>query len=361
MHERLWVRVAVSFLLFLAAGTAGLLLVLNAAFQRQSHTDFVALANANADFVRVSHIPRTERLAGLLSQVLGMEVRFERVAAMDGRHEAVAVNIEPGAELTLIRERPTLRTLVLRPLTLGTLAAFWGLCFALAWAVVRPYLKAQRLALLGQMATALAHEIQNPVAAIRLHGQLLERTQQGEAQGRGGLEARPTMSAAALIVDEATKIEGLVNQWMFLARPDPPRKAAVAVADLLEQSVRLLAPAAEHGRVRLVVDAARDLLVQADARRLGQVFHNIILNAIQAMPTGGTLTILARDHTISFLDTGPGFSPTALRRWAEMLYSEKEGGMGIGLSVAQEIIRAHGGRLTVGNRPEGGAWVSVEL
>lgn len=79
------------------------------------------------------------------------------------------------------------------------------------------------------------------------------------------------------------------------------------------------------------------------------------------MPTGGWFTITARDHTISFADTGPGFSQAALTRWAEMMYSEKEGGMGIGLSVAQEVIRAHGGRLTVANRPEGGALVRIEL
>jgi signal transduction histidine kinase len=101
--------------------------------------------------------------------------------------------------------------------------------------------------------------------------------------------------------------------------------------------------------------------VQADSRRLGQVFHNIILNAIQAMANGGTLTITARDRTINFADSGPGFSPTALTRWGEMMFSEKEGGMGIGLSVAREIIRAHGGCLTVANRPEGGALVRMEL
>jgi signal transduction histidine kinase len=104
-----------------------------------------------------------------------------------------------------------------------------------------------------------------------------------------------------------------------------------------------------------------DRQLQADARRLGQVFHNIILNAIQAMPTGGTLRITSENGALCFADTGPGFSPEALHRWAEMLYSEKEGGMGIGLSVAKEIIRAHNGRLKVANLPEGGAIVRIEL
>lgn len=346
MHERLWLRIAVSFLLFVVAGTVGLIVLLNSAFQRLSSSEFTTLAKANADFIRVTGLPPTDRLAGYLSQMLGAEVRFERVIAPDDRHEAVTAEIEPGLDLTLIREKPTLGAILLRPTTLVALAAFWALWFALAWAVVRPYLKAQRLALLGQMATALAHEVKNPVAAIRLHGQLLEQTHP---------------DAAAVIVDEATTIEGLVNQWMFLARPDPPRKANISLAELLHHIVRLLTPAAEHARVRVVVDAPGEQRLDADARRLGQAFRNIILNAIQAMPSGGCLTITARERNVTFADTGPGFSATALTRWAEMLYSEKEGGMGIGLSVAREIVHAHGGRLTVGNRPEGGALVRIEL
>ncbi|HUD45294.1 MAG TPA: ATP-binding protein [Candidatus Baltobacteraceae bacterium] len=346
MRERLWVQIAASFLLFVVVGTVGLIFLLDTAYQRLSYGEFVALARANADFIHSEHLACTERLAVDLSQMLGVEVRFGRVETPDKAHEAVTIPIDADEDLTLIRERPTLRELVLRPITLAALTAFWALWFALAWAVVRPYLRAQRLALLGGVATSLAHEIRNPIAAIRLHAQLLQK-----AQPEG----------AGIIVDEATRIEDLVNQWMFLARPEPPRKSTVLMADLLNQSVRLAAPAAEHAGVKIVLDADRDQRLDADPRRLSQVFHNIIFNAIQAMPDGGNLTITARNGAISFADTGPGFSPTALTRWAEMLYSEKEGGMGIGLNVAQRIVRAHGGRLSVANQPAGGAVVRIEL
>jgi signal transduction histidine kinase len=306
----------------------------------------VALARANADFIRSEHLARTERLAFDLSQILGVEVRFDRLDAPDKSHEAVTIPIEPGADLTLLRARPTLRELLLRPITVAALAAFWGLWFALAWAVVRPYLRAQRFALLGGVATCMAHQIRNPIAAIRLHAQLLQK-----AQPEG----------AGIIVNEAARIEDLVNQWMFLARPEPPRKSDVVLAALLKQSVQLAAPAAEHAGVEMVLDADWDQRLEADARRLSQVFHNIIFNAIQAMPNGGKLAITARDGVITFVDTGPGFSPAALARWAEMLFSEKEGGMGIGLNVAEQIVRAHGGRLSVSNQPAGGAVVRIEL
>jgi signal transduction histidine kinase len=370
MYRRHWIRIVGPLLLFAAVGTVGMALLLNAAFQRLSHSEFVALAEANADFIRDNvevgdkepvqglaakanpdflrdaHSVQAKFLTGHLSQLRGVEVHFQRLGAPDARHEAVTVPINSGAELTLIRERPRLHDVLLQPISLGALTAFWALWFALAWAVTLPSLDAQRLGLLGSIATSLAHEIRNPIAAIRLHGQLLERTE--------------TVSAG-LIVHEAAKIEDMLNQWMFLARPEPPRKTEIALVELIVQTVRVLEPAADHAKVHFAVTASPYRRVQADTHRLGQVFHNIILNAIQAMPKGGTLTITVSEKDISFADTGSGFSPMALRRGAEMLYSEKEGGMGLGLSVARDIVRAHGGRLTLGNRPEGGAIVRIEI
>ncbi len=347
-----------------------MVLLLNSAFQRLSHYEFVALADADADYIRDSieamhggdaaggsaganndflhdaRFAQSKFLADHLSQLVGVEVRFQRTAAPDARHEAVTVPINSGAELTLIRERPRLRDVLLQPICLGALTAFWTLWLVLVWAVTLPYLNAQRFGLLGSIATSLAHEIRNPIAAIRLHGQLLE---QSEPVGAG------------LIVYEAAKIEGMLNQWMFLARPEPPRKTEIVLAELIMKTVRVLKPAADHARVHIAVTASPYRCAQADIHRLGQVFHNIILNAIQAMPEGGTLAITVSDEDILFTDTGPGFSPTALRRAANTLYSEKEGGMGLGLNVARKIIRAHDGQLVIGNRAEGGAIVRVIL
>jgi signal transduction histidine kinase len=370
MHKRHWIRVAGPLLLFAAVGTVGMVLLLNAAFQDLSHSEFVALAEANADYIRDNikvedeeggkgpsakangdfmrdvHFVQDRFLAGHLSQLRGVEVQFQRMAAPDAGHEAVTVPINSGADLTLIRKHPPLHDVLLQPISLGALTAFWALWIALAWAVTLPYLDAQRLGLLGSIATSLAHEIRNPIAAIRLHGQLLE---QAEPVGAG------------LIVHEAAKIEDMLNQWMFLARPDPPRKTDIALVELIEQTVRVLEPAADHAKVHIAVAASAPRRVQADIHRLAQVFHNIILNAIQAMPKGGTLSITVSVNDISFADTGSGFSPAALRRGAEMLYSEKEGGIGLGLSVARNIVCAHGGRLIFGNRSEGGALVRIEI
>jgi signal transduction histidine kinase len=368
MHRRHWIRIFGPLLLFAFAGTIGIILLLNAALQRQSRYEFRALAEINADYIRDSieakvqagtekspdaagflreaRVIQTEFCAGHSNQFVGVQAQFQPVTAPDPNQEVVTVPINSAANLTLIRARPGMRHVLLQPISLGALTAFWALWFALTWAVMWPSLDAQRFGLLGSIAASLAHEIRNPVAAIRLHGQLLE---QAEPVGAG------------LIIYEAAKIEDMVNQWMFLARPQPPRKTEIVLTELIAKTVRALRPAAEYAKVRIDVTASACRRVRADMHRLGQVFHNIILNAIQAMPTGGTLSIAVSDSDICFADTGPGFSPMALRRAANTLYSEKEGGMGLGLNVAKKIVRAHDGQLIIANRPEGGAVVRVML
>jgi len=202
------------------------------------------------------------------------------------------------------------------------------------------------------MTAALAHEIQNPVAAIKMHAQL------AAAQGGG-------MGSAEIIAGEAARIESLVNQWMFLSKPEPPSVAEIQVAVLLREALAVHSAQMEHAAVRFELNAGEELKVQGDRRRLMQVFSNIIVNAIQAMARGGVLSVKAvREEgavKLEFCDAGPGFSAEALRRFSEMFYSGKEGGMGIGLSVADEIIKAHHGKLRVQNQTEGGACVIITL
>lgn len=210
----------------------------------------------------------------------------------------------------------------------------------------------EKLAVLGRMTAALAHEVQNPVAAIRMHAQLL----------RGGGHDEE----AVTIEQEAIRIEELLNQWLFLTRPEPPALGDLDLAAQLHTLVTAQRPRAEHAAVRIDLQVPPALPVRGDGKRLQHVFRNLIDNAIQAMPSGGVLTIAANARAdgrvqLTFADRGRGFSPKALQHFTEFFFSEKEGGMGIGLSVAAEILKAHGGSLSAANRPDGGAVVTVLL
>ena len=327
-----------------------------------------------------------------------------------GGFEAIAVPLENNVSLILVREVEPAWSFLLRSETLFLLALFWVFSVALAWMVARGFVRplrllaerlphiesdpdaalpgaerkdeigqvaraylaaraqlaaertrreqAERLAILGRMATGLAHEIHNPLAAIRMHAQLIESAHNGDL-------ASTARESLPVLLGETTKIEGLVQQWMFLARPQPPQTAPADFGEIVADVVRALTPQAEHAAVKLVNEMPAGLRSRVDARRLGQAIGNIILNGIQAMSTGGTVTIRGERSgsriRLIFRDTGRGFTPEGLTHYSDLFFSTKEGGMGIGLSVTNEIVRAHDGSLAVANAPEGGAIVTLQL
>jgi signal transduction histidine kinase len=290
-----------------------------------------------------------------LLQALPARLEPRQVA---GRFEVIAAPLEEGSKLVLVRPaKPALEFLWRRD-TLAVLGAFCLLSIALAGVVSRGVLRSERLALLGRLATGLAHEIHNPLSTIRLHSQLLESAAPDDLP-------EAVRQSAPILVDETGRIEALVNQWMFLARPEPPRTRSLSLAEVAQRVAKNYAALAQHAHVDLAVQIPAALQVEADERRLAQALSNLILNAIQAMPRGGRLGLTAKAERygvrLTITDTGPGFSAAALTRWRDLFFSEKEGGMGVGLSVVAEIVEAHGGRVEIANELGGGASVRIDL
>jgi signal transduction histidine kinase len=416
-------RIGLPFAACVFAGSVALVLLMGWQFERNESAHFEELASTNAEFLGERY-PASEDMARDLESVLGMRVFFRRGDRFISNHpevpegllglpadkcihrlgssEAIAAPMGTGNQLILVRPAASLWREVWRPPTFAVLGTFWLLALLVGWLVAQGLVqplrnlaarlpeierkgplelpeagradeigdvarsfvrtraalqeareeneRKEKLAVLGRMTAALAHEIQNPVAAIKMHAQLWRPEANGTAQ---------------VIEGETERIEGLLNQWLFLSRPEPPVAAPVDAAAVLAQVAEAHRAQLEHAQVQLALQAPGPLWLQGDARRLAQVFRNLLVNAVQAMPRGGTLQVTAREGAgavqVQFLDGGRGFSPQALLRLGEFFYSEREGGMGIGLSVATEIVKAHGGSLTAGNRPEGGACVTVTL
>ena len=214
--------------------------------------------------------------------------------------------------------------------------------------------QSERLATLGRIATSLAHEIRNPAAAIRMHADLIEP--RVEAEGSESIN---------LIREEVERITDLVNQWLFVARAQPPERRPHDLVEMLEDVGRRQKPALTHAATHLEINAPQPALVDCDKLRIEQVLRNLIVNASQAMPAGGPiiagLKLAAGEARLTIQDSGSGFSSEALARFGEPFFSEREGGMGIGLTLAREVIQAHDGAIEASNHPGGGALVSVTL
>lgn len=344
-----------------------------------------------------------------LAQALAANPPRDAVLPLAGGRQAVVLALDAAHEMIFVQPAAAPTLSLFHPATRNALLAFWLLSGLLGWFIARQVVRpvgrltgglkgffdspaqvpaesarrdeigllaraltqardellaerqkreqSEKLALLGRVATGLAHEIKNPLASIQLHAELMQPE---------GLDAESAQSLRH-IQAEVKVIEGLVNQWLYLARPAPPRRVPVALEDLLRETLAALRPQADHAGATLEfrVQGGSPAVFFGDRPRLQQALRNVVLNGLQAMPGGGVLHVQlnqgAAEAELVFHDSGPGFSPEALARGSELFFSEKEGGMGVGLNVVHEIICAHGGQLMLKNGPEGGAVVRMVL
>jgi two-component system, NtrC family, sensor histidine kinase HydH len=225
-----------------------------------------------------------------------------------------------------------------------------------------------RLAAIGEMSAGLAHEIRNPLAAIKGAIQVLD-PQKLPPEDREFLE---------IVFEEVNRLNGVVSQFLDYSRPLKPALAPAEVNDLLGRTFRLLGPAVPPG-IELSVTLAEDVpRVLCDAEQLKQVFINLAQNAFQAMPRGGRLevsTAVSRDDLafwregarrpdtveIRFHDSGPGVPEEARERIFVPFYTTKEKGTGLGLAICQRIIKAHQGALQIRSPPGEGAEFIISL
>jgi signal transduction histidine kinase len=217
----------------------------------------------------------------------------------------------------------------------------------------------ERLAALGDVAAAFAHEVRNPLNAVSMGLQRL----------RAEFAPEPAADYARfvdLMQGEVRRLNAIVEQFIALARPLPLKPVAVDVADLLHALAALVEGQAREAGVGLRVEVPADPpTVTADRDHLQQVLLNLALNAVQAMRGGGRLTLAAeraRDRVVlSVSDTGPGIAPDVLPRIFDPYFTTKPGGLGLGLTIARRIVEAHGGTLEAGPAPGGGARFRVVL
>jgi signal transduction histidine kinase len=217
--------------------------------------------------------------------------------------------------------------------------------------------RAERLSVLGEIAAGLAHEIRNPLAGMKGALEIVS----------GRVSAgTPEAEFAEIAAREARRLEGLVQEFLDYARPRPPRLQPGELPRVLHRALSLLGPEAEAARVTLAtaVDDAADG-PSVDPEQFQQVVVNVLLNAIQASPRGGRVSVrYRRDEdrgVIEVTDQGPGVPPEAAARLFEPFFTTKERGSGLGLAISQRIVSAHGGEIRLEPAPGGGTRVEIGL
>ena len=221
-------------------------------------------------------------------------------------------------------------------------------------------LRTERLSALGNVAATVAHEVRNPLNAISMGLQRLK------------LEFQPTEDRhqysrlTELMLGESRRINSIVEQFLALARPVELKTESLPLQEVLKELAALEERHARQSNVRIEIIAASDLpALKADPSHLTQVLLNLMVNGIQAMPQGGTLTLEAKRSNgnilIAVTDTGTGIAPEHEGRIFDPYFTTKVQGTGLVLAISRRLIEAHGGTIKVANQASGGSRFEISL
>ncbi len=216
-------------------------------------------------------------------------------------------------------------------------------------------LRKERLTVLGQLAGGLAHQIRNPLAAMQTATAVLRRR-------LGEHTDEDVHQALTVIREEVWEANRIITDLIDYARVKPPSRSDVSVERLLAAALEATSP---PPRVILEWDVAPGLVVRVDERQTRDALGNVVRNAFEAMPQGGTLMISAVAEgecaLISLEDTGPGLTRDSMQRLFEPLVTSKPLGLGLGLSTARALVENQGGTIRCATQQGKGARFDVRL
>ncbi|MBI1283906.1 MAG: two-component sensor histidine kinase [Thiobacillus sp.] len=217
--------------------------------------------------------------------------------------------------------------------------------------------RASKLAVVGEMSAVIAHEVRTPLGILRSSAQMLQRESGISEEGR---------ELVGFIESETERLNRLVSAMLDTARPRAPAYSGVDMHKLIGNSIAMLG--AQAGKKQVVVTAslrAARPLIECDEEQITQVLLNLLMNGLQILDHGGRIEITTRDDdrylTIEIADDGPGIDPTERTRVFEAFFFKREGGIGLGLAIVQQIVNSHGGEIEAAESGLGGALFRIRL
>ena len=221
--------------------------------------------------------------------------------------------------------------------------------------------QSEKMAAVGEMAAGIAHEFRNPLAAISGSAQLLEQRLQNQP---------PQQQLLRIIIRECDRLESAVKNFLLFSRPARPKQEWLQLEELLDECVALLDNTPIWSREhRLQSKIPPELKVWADYDQLKQVFLNLLSNACQAMPAGGTVHCTASPVqlggksllNIQLQDSGPGIPSEVRSKVFDPYFTTRQEGTGLGLAIVHQIISGHGGTIAIESSSSRGATFTIQL
>jgi signal transduction histidine kinase len=220
-----------------------------------------------------------------------------------------------------------------------------------------------RLSAMGELASTVAHEIRNPLNAIAMSAQRLKKECLDLASAWPG-EAGEARELVDVIQHEAQRINGKVQQFLEFARPPELNRVVLDAAPWLSGIVSAVRPLAESRHIELSAETDGGSVL-LDPEQMRQAVDNVLLNAIEATPEGGRVSVralaAAREWMLEVRDSGAGIDPADQPKIFDLYFTTKRGGTGVGLAVTQQIVAAHGGTIEVDSVPGRGTTLRIRV
>jgi signal transduction histidine kinase len=217
--------------------------------------------------------------------------------------------------------------------------------------------RVERMSAMGEMAAGISHEIRNPLGIIRSSAELLKKKV---------AKFDPANALPDIIVEEASRLNGIITDFINFARPRSPKLSPCRLDDVIEKTLTFLAAQIEERGYRIEKAYQNPLPeIMADGPLLHQSLLNLFINAMQAMPDGGRIGVSLRAEgghaRIEIEDAGQGIPADLLDKIWDPFFTTKDKGTGLGLGIVKNIVEAHGGSIRIANREPRGARVMIDL
>lgn len=220
--------------------------------------------------------------------------------------------------------------------------------------------QSQRLATLGKMVASVSHEIKNPLGIVRSTADILGKRLKTVAPGNEHL--------AEIIVDETSRLDGIVREFLDFARPQEPMMALASVNDILSKIITFMEPELEQHKIKLETSLDQKMpKISLDQGLIHRACLNILVNSVQVMPEGGKLTVETRYEKAAEMarlvvrDSGEGMSQEKLEHIFTPFYTDKNRGTGLGLAIVKNIVDSHHGTISVESKEGEGTAFTISL
>ncbi len=217
--------------------------------------------------------------------------------------------------------------------------------------------RASKLAVVGEMSSVIAHEVRTPLGILRSSAQILQRETAISDEGR---------ELVGFIESETERLNRLVSAMLDTARPRAPSFGPADMHELIRKSVSLLAAQASNNEILVSTQLhASNAVVECDEEQMTQVLLNLLMNGLQILRHGGRIELSTRDDGnhlyVEIADDGPGINPAERARIFEAFFFKREGGIGLGLAIVQQIVSSHHGEIEAAESRLGGALFRIRL